>query len=156
MSSSSTRLYFYTYYKISEWQSCSLDQCRLKFSVKCSRLSRCQSLISHICIFCIMNSDKMVWKHSFVFCKKNAKQVWFWVSSVLRAQVLCRAAPTSVQSKRRIFIWVGTTKPFLFFCKLLFKVMIFFPWRLNWKWNDNNHAKSLLNRLRLANLRPLI
>lgn len=154
MSSSSTRLYFYTYYKISEWQwqSCSLDQCRLKFSVKCSRLSRCQSLISHICIFCIMNSDKMVWKHSFVFCKKNTKQVWFWVSSVLWAQVSCRAAPTSVQSKRRIFIWVGTIEPnslFFFFCKLLSKVMIFSPWRLNWKW-------SLLNRFRLANLRPLI
>lgn len=127
MSSSSTRLYFYTYYKISEWQSCSLDQCRLKFSVKCSRLSRCQSLISHICIFCIMNSDKMVWKHTVWFGFFVRKmQVWFWVSSVLRAQVLCRAAPTSVQSKRRIFIWVGTTKPF-FFCKLLFKVMIFFP-----------------------------
>lgn len=151
MSSSSTRLYFYTYYKISEWQSCSLDQCRLKFSVKCSRLSRCQSLISHICIFCIMNSDKMVWKHSFVFCKK--KQVWFWVSSVLWAQVSCRAAPTSVQSKRRIFIWVGTIKPnslfFFFFVNYCLKWWFFSPWRLNWKW-------SLLNRLRLANLRPLI
>lgn len=155
MSSSSTRLYFYTYYKISEWQSCSLDQCRLKFSVKCSRLSRCQSLISHICIFCIMNSDKMVWKHSFVFCKKNA-MVLSLISITSPGLVQSCTHFSSVQTAHFHLSGNDKTQLSFFFVNYCLKWWFFPPWRLNWKWNDNSHAKSLLNRLRLANLRPLI
>lgn len=153
MSSSSTCLYFYTYYKISEWQSCSV----LSVVFKSSRLSRCQSLISHICIFCIINSDKMVWKHTFFFfflVRKMPSRCGFESHQYYEPRT-CAELHSLQFSPKGAFSSEWERQNF-FFVNYCLKWWFFSPWRLNWKWNDNNHAKSLLNRLRLANLRPLI